>query len=147
LSRAAGWSVVLTFLAFVIHIPLRAGAHNLIQTASGGSVEVKALPQTYFQAYGVPELVLTGSGIVVAAIVACLLWHRARHHEPTAGGVAWGISIASLAVGIVGLVTVAPYLFLVGIFLLVSCHNFARQTARMVRSEPSPQPATLGTVG
>ena len=33
-------SLALTLLAFVVHIPVRDGSHNLVRTASGGYVEV-----------------------------------------------------------------------------------------------------------
>ena len=78
LSLAGLWSVALTLLAFVVDIPVRTGTHNLVQTASGGYQEAKVLPQTYFQAYGVPELLLTGTGIFAAALVAVLLSHRSK---------------------------------------------------------------------
>ncbi len=55
LSLAFLWSAALTVLAFVVDIPIRAGSRNLVQTASGGIQEAKVLPQTYFQAYGVPS--------------------------------------------------------------------------------------------
>ena len=50
LSLAFLWSAALTVLAFVVHIPIRAGSHDLVQTTSGGFREAKVLPQTYFQA-------------------------------------------------------------------------------------------------
>lgn len=121
LSLAFLWSAALTGLAFVVHIPVRAGSHDLLQTASGGYREAKVLPQTYFQAYGVPELLLTGIGLIAAALVALLLYQRSSCHLPSAGRAAWGISIAALVVGIVGFVTIAPSMLFVGIFLMLAC--------------------------
>jgi hypothetical protein len=141
LSLAFLWSAALTVLAFVVDIPIRAGSHNLVQTASGGIQEAKVLPQTYFQAYGVPELLLTGIGLA-AAIVAFLLYQRGSHRLPNAGRAAWGVSIAALVAGIVGFVTAAPYMFFVGIFLMLACVTFSNRQATAMRSEQPPLSAT-----
>jgi hypothetical protein len=145
LSLAGLWSVALTLLAFVVDIPVRRGTHNLVQTASGGYQEAKVLPQTYFQAYGVPELLLTGTGIVAAALVAVLLSHRRRSNQPNAGRAAWGVSIAALVVGIIGFVTV--YLLFVGIFLTLACLTFSKQQATAKRSQQQALSATPRTSG
>jgi hypothetical protein len=144
LSLAALWSAALTISVFVIHIPVRAGSHDLVQSASSGSVEAKVLPQTYFQAYGVPEVLLAGMGIVMAALVAYLLYRRGTQTPPNAGRAAWGISVGTLVVGIVGFVTIAPYLLFVGIFLMLACRSFSRQSTSAMTGPPSI-PATLRT--
>ena len=143
LSLAALWSAALTISAFVIHIPVRAGSRDLVHSASGGTVEAKVLPQTYFQAYGVPEVLVTGMGLVTAAVVAYLLC-RSSAHTPHAGQAAWGISVGALVVGIVGFVTIAPYLLLVGICLVLACRSFSRQSTSAMTGQPSI-PATLRT--
>jgi hypothetical protein len=143
LSLAGLWSAALTLLAFVVDIPVRTGTHNLVQTFSGGYQEAKVLPQTYFQAYGVPELLLTGAGIVAAALVAELLHQRSRSNQPNAGRAPWGVSIAALVVGIVGFVTV--YLLFVGIFLMLACLSFSRQQANLKKSQQQALSATPRT--
>ena len=45
-------------LVFFVHIPVNA----------------RFSPQTYFQAYGVPELLLAGTGLVMTSLVAFLLY-------------------------------------------------------------------------
>ena len=142
LSLAFLWSAALTVLAFVVDIPIRAGSHNLVQTASGGIQEAKVLPQTYFQAYGVPELLLTGMGLTTAALVAFLLYQRGSHRLLNAGRAAWGVSIAALVAGIVGFVTVVPYVFFVGIFLMLACVTFSNRQSTALRSEQPPLSAT-----
>jgi hypothetical protein len=143
LSLAGLWSAILTLLAFVVHIPVRTGTHNLVQTASGGYQEAKVLPHTYFQAYGTPGLLLTGTGIVAAALVAVLLRQRSRSNQPNAGRAAWGVSIAALVVGIIGFVAV--YLLFVGIFLMLACLTFSKQQATVKRSQRQTLSATPRT--
>ncbi len=82
-------SAALMLLAFVVHVPLRDGSHNLVRTPAGGYVEVPVGPQTYFQKYGFPELLLLGLGLVLAIAVAVALGHRAGHGPPDAGRAAW----------------------------------------------------------
>jgi hypothetical protein len=90
----------------------------------------------------VQELLLTGLGLVAAALVAFLLHKRRSHHLPSAGRAAWGVSIAALVAGIVGFVTIAPYMFFVGIFLMLACLSFSNRQATGVRSEQPPLSAT-----
>jgi hypothetical protein len=119
-------SLALMLLAFVVHIPVRDGSHNLIRTASGGYVEAPVAPQTYFQKYGFPELLLLGLGLVLVVAVAAALRGRGSRGLANAGRLAWGLSIAGLVIGIVGSVTIAPYLLLVGILLVLACSAFSR---------------------
>jgi hypothetical protein len=114
-------SLALTLLAFVVHISLRDGSHNLVRTASGAYVEVPVQPQTYFQKYGISELLLFGLGLVLVVAVGIALRSRAVHGSAGAGGLAWGLSVACLMLGILGTVTIAPYLLLVGIVLVLAC--------------------------
>jgi hypothetical protein len=128
------WSAVLVVLAFVIHTPVRGGSHNLVRSASGGYVEIPALPKTYFQAYGVSELLLLGLGLVLVFAVAYALQRQRVLAQPGAGRVAWGISLGSLVVGIVGFVTIAPYMIFVGILLVLACSRISSQPADLVSS-------------
>ena len=65
-------SLVLTLLAFVVDAPVRYGSHNLVRVASGAYLEVPATARTYFQTYGLSELLILGLGFgwVVAVAVA-----------------------------------------------------------------------------
>ena len=114
-------SLALTLLAFVDHVPLRNGAHDLVRTASGAYAEVPVTPLTYFQKYGVSELLLLGLGLLLVIAVGVALGSRAVHSMSGAGRLAWGLSVACLMLGIVGSVTIAPYLLLVGILLVLAC--------------------------
>ncbi len=138
LSLAFVWSAALTVWAFVVDIPLTPGSHRLVQTASGGHQEVIALPRTYFQAYGVSELFLTGMGFAIAALVAFLLHQRSSDQLPNAGRAAWGVSIAALVVGIIGFLGIAPYMFFVGLFLIGACLSYTARQSTVVRSERLP---------
>ena len=119
-------SLALMLLAFVVHIPVRDGSDNLVRTTSGGFVEVPVVPQTYFEKYGGPELILLSFGLLLVVAVVVVLQDRARHGRADAGKLAWGLSIAGLVIGIVGSVTVAPDLLLVGILLVLACGVFSR---------------------
>jgi hypothetical protein len=121
-------SLGLTLLAFVVHVPVRDDAHDLVRTASGAHVEMPAGPQTYFQKYGFSELLLLGLGLVLVVAVGAALRSRARRGSNGAGRLAWGLSLACLILGIVGSVTIAPYLLLVGILLVLACGTVPRDT-------------------
>ena len=121
LLLVAGLISVVLALAFAVHISVRDGSHNLVRTASGGYVEVPVVPQTYFQKYGVPELLLLGFGLLLVIAMAVVLRDRAGRGLANAGVLAWSLSIAGLVIGIVGTVTIAPYLLLVGILLVLAC--------------------------
>ncbi len=125
LSFAFLWSAALTVWIFIVDISVTPGSHRLVQTASGGHQEVLALPRTYFQAYGVSELLLTGMGLAFAGLVAFLLLQRSTDQQPNAGSAAWGVAITALVVGIIGFLGFAPYLFFVGIFLVGACLSFS----------------------
>ena len=81
--------------------------------------------QTYFQKYGVPELFVLCFGLFLAIAVAVVLRDRACHGPTDAGRLAWGLSIVGGESQIAGLVTIAPYLFLVGVLLVLSCSAFS----------------------
>jgi hypothetical protein len=139
-------SLALMLLAFAVHVPVRDGSHNLIRTASGGYVEVPVTPQTYFQKYGFSELLLVGLGLVLVVAVAVALVERAGRDQADAGRLAWGLSIAGLILGIVGSVTVAPYLLLVGILLVLACSAFSRNGVGATRDTTPSVSVSTGIV-
>ena len=124
--------------AFMAHVPVREGSHNLVRTASGSYAEVPVAPQTY----GVSELLLLGVGLVLVIAVAVVLRQRAAHAETGAGAMAWGISVACVALGIVGFVTIAPYLLLVGLLLVVACRTFTSNGPAAEHGPPGSVSAT-----
>ncbi|HUY66590.1 MAG TPA: hypothetical protein VMV06_07215 [Acidimicrobiales bacterium] len=142
LSLAFLWSAALTVWIFVVDIPVTPGSHRLVQTASGGHEEVIALPRTYFQAYGVSELLLASMGLVLACLVAFLLHQRSRDQQPNAGSAAWGVSISALVVGIIGFLGIAPYMFFVGIVLIGACLSYS---ARQFHSREVSATAIIGS--
>ncbi len=70
LSLAFLLSLANTVLVFFAHIPANA----------------RLLPRTYFQAYGVPELLLAAMGVVITSLVAFLLYRQSGSHQLKAGG-------------------------------------------------------------
>ncbi len=142
---AALWSLGLVVSAFLVDVPVRAGAHTLVRTASGTSTEAAVAPQTYIQKYGIAELLLVGFGLVLAIAVAIALRHRAAQGSASAGRVAWGISMACLTVGIVAFVTIAPYLLIVGVLLTLACGTFSRNGITAQRGRSGSVPVTTST--
>jgi hypothetical protein len=144
LSVAASWSLVLVLLAFVIDVPVRSGADNLVRSASGAYTETPVAVQSYFQKYGVSELVVLGLGFVFVLAVAATLRHRAAQGGKGAGRPAWSIAMACVILGIIGSVTVAPYLLLVGILLVLACGSVSREGGGAVRSTSRAVSLTAG---
>jgi predicted ABC-type sugar transport system permease subunit len=101
-------------------------------------VDVRLRPRTYFQAYGAAELLLAGLGLVPAALVTFLLYQRGKNDEPKAGRAAWTVSIVTLVVGVVGLLAIPRYLFVVGIFLIGACLSFSARESGVPRAERPP---------
>ncbi len=110
-------------LIFVVHVP----------------VDARLRPRTYVQAYGAADLVVAGAGLVAAALVALLLYRRREEDPPTAGPAAWAVSIATLVVGLLGIVTISPDLLLVGVFLIGAC--LSRSARRPAVTDPALPPA------
>ena len=90
LSLAFLLSAVNGALVFFVHMPVNA----------------RLRPRTYFQAYGAAELLLAGIGLVLAALVAFLLYRQAENDQRKAGRTAWSVSIAALVLGILGLLAI-----------------------------------------
>jgi hypothetical protein len=142
---AGGVSLVLTLSAFVVQVPSRNGSHNLVRTTSGGYAEVPVAHQTYFQEYGVVELALLGLGLVLVLAVGAALRVNVARGAKGAGRLAWGLSVASLILGVVGFVAIAPYLLVVGILLVLACGTVGRSGGA---GEPGTSPGvSIGTAG
>ena len=142
---AGAWNAILFVSAFVVHIPIRADSHNLVRTASGAYTEVAVHPQTYFQKYGFAELLLVGLGLVLTLVVALALRRRAAESAADAGKVAWRTSVACAVLGVIGFVTIAPYLLIVGVLLVVACRAFAGSVVAARRAEVGPNSLTMST--
>ena len=125
LSLAFLLSLANSVLVFFAHIPANA----------------RLVPRTYFQAYGAPELVLAGMGLVITSLVAFLLHRQSGHYQSKSGRIAWD-SIAALILGVIGLVVMPHYMFLVGILLVGACLGFSGRQSRVVGSEQPRQSAT-----
>ena len=144
---AAAWSLLLFVLAFVMDVPVRSGARDLVRSASGGYTETPVATQTYFQKYGVAELVLLGLGFVFVIAVAVMLRRHAAQGGHGAGRSAWNIAIACVILGIIGSVTVAPYLLAVGVLLVLACGTVPRGGASAGRPPaPSVSAGTASSV-
>jgi hypothetical protein len=120
-------SLVLTLLAFVVDAPVRYGSHNLVRVASGAYLEVPATARTYFQTYGLSELLILGLGFGLVVAVAVALRSHAGHGANDVGRLAWGLSFGCLILGIVGSATIAPYLLFVGVLLVLACVTARRR--------------------
>ncbi len=140
---AASWSLLLFVSAFVIDVPVRSGARELVRSASGAYSETPVVTQTYFQKYGVAELVVLGLGFVFVIGVAMTLRRHAAQGGQGAGRSAWSIAIACVILGIIGSVTVAPYLLAVGVLLVLACGIVPRGAVIAGRA-PVP-PVSAGT--
>ena len=129
LIAAGGVSLTLLVSAFVVQVPVRVGSHDLVRSASGAYAEVPVPAQTYFQKYGVSELLVLGLGLLLVLAVANALRIAVAYERRGARRVAWGLSVACLLLGVIGSVTIAPYLLVVGILLVLSCGTMARGDA------------------
>ncbi len=138
-------SLALTVLAFVVQVPLRDGSHNLVRAASGAYAEVPVAPQTYFQKYGISELLLLGFGLLSVVAVGVALRISAARGTNGAGRPAWRLSVACLILGVVGSVTIAPYLLMVGILLVLACGTVSR--SRMAGDSDGSEVVAIRTVG
>ncbi len=102
------------------------------------------MAQTYFQMYGISELVVLGLGFVFVISVAVTLRHRAAQGGEGAGRPAWSIAMACVILGVIGSVTVAPYLLSVGILLVLACASVSRVGGAAVRSTSRSASLTAG---
>lgn len=95
---------------------------------------VRQPTRTLFSAFGPSEVIVTALGLGVIALVGLLLYRRGRNGTPGAGRAAWGLSLATAALGVLGF----AYLFGVAICLLLSCGAASRAPQSSVDgSDPS----------
>jgi hypothetical protein len=140
-------SLALTLSAFVVQVPLRDGSHNVVRIGSGAYAEVPVAHETYFQKYGISELLLLCLGLVLVLAVNVALRTRTAQNGNGAGRLAWGLSVACLLLGVAGSVTIAPYLLVVGTLLVLACGTVVRGGAATERADPGRAAIrSIGTV-
>jgi hypothetical protein len=135
LSLAALLAVAQFGSAFFVHVAARAQL-----TRSGWAVPPT---KTYIQTFGVSEVILTALSLAAIVVVGSVLRRRTMRGESGAGWLAWGVSVASAVLGLVGFV----YLFGVGVCLLLACVTVPRRhpIATMGASSASPPVEPLKT--
>ncbi len=133
MKRMNGVSATFVSLAFFI-----SAANGVLIFFAHIPVNARLRPRTYFQAYGAPELLLAGVGLVLAAVVAFLLYRQSQNDEPKAGRAVWAVSIAALLLGVLGLLTVPHYMFVVGILLIGACVSFSARQPSRTRTDLPP---------
>jgi CBS domain containing-hemolysin-like protein len=101
--------------AFFVHVTVRAEP-----TGAGWAVPPT---KTYMQAFGASEVILTLLSLAALLVVGSVLVRRSGRGALGAGALAWGVSAAAAALGLVGFV----YLFGVGVCLLVACATVPRR--------------------
>ena len=140
-------SLALTLSIFVVQVPLRDGSHNVVRIGSGTYAEMPVAHQTYFQKYGISELLLVGLGLVLVIVVHVALRTRTVQNGKGAGRLAWGLSVACLLLGVVGSVTIAPYLLVVGTLLVFALRTVVRGGVATERADPGGAAIrSIGTV-
>jgi len=125
LLLAALWTVAHFVSAFFVHVTERA------QPTSAGWVVPPT--RTAMQAFGVSEVLLTSLSFGAIVLVASALNRRAVRGALGAGRPAWGVSIATAVLGLIGFTS----LFGVAICLFLACITVPRGRA------PHPM-ATMG---
>jgi len=125
LVLAALWGVLQFVLAFFVHVTSR--GH---ETSAGWVVPPT---KTYMQADGVSEVVLTLVILALVGAVGANLHRRVTRGLQGAGGLAWAVSVVTLALGVVGFV----YAFGVGICLLLACASVSRHGAASAAERPA----------
>ena len=128
LERITVAFLVLAALCCVAQFALSFFAHVAVRPRPGG---VSPPTRTYFEAFGVSEVVLTALGLAAVGLVALFLGRRPPRGESGAGLGAWAVSAAAAALGVLGF----PYLFGVAICLLLACSSVARGRSRPLRAE------------
>jgi hypothetical protein len=126
LVLAALWALAQFVSAFFLHVAARARP-----TASGWVVPP---PKTNFEAYGLSEVALTLVSLGAVVLVASALSRRRSRGEVGAGSLAWGVSAATVILGLVGLGS----LFAVALFLLLACVTVPRRASTMSGRQRQP---------
>lgn len=137
MKRLNGITATFLSLAFLL-----SAANGILIFFTRIPVNARLRPRTYFQAYGAAELLLAGIGLVATALVAFLLYRQSRDGEPKAGRAVWALSISALSLGVLGLLTVPRYLFVVGILLVGACLSFSARQPRVSRTDLPPASRT-----
>jgi hypothetical protein len=133
LVLASLWGVAQFVLAFFVHVTARA------RETSAGLVVPPT--KTYMQDYAVSEIVLTVVIVALTVCVAVALHGRATRGVSGVGRLAWGISIVTTLLGLLGF----AYLFGVGICLLLACASVPRRRREAkVHGAVTPTPAGIG---
>jgi hypothetical protein len=88
------------------------------------------------QTYGVSEVVLTALSLVAVVLVGSVLRRRRIRGEIGAGGLAWGVAVVAVVLGLVGFV----YLFGVGLCLLLACVSVPRRQPMATIGASSARP-------
>jgi hypothetical protein len=117
LVLAGLWALAQFVSAFFVHVAARARP-----TASGWVVPPT---KTNFGAFGLSEVVLTLVSLGAVVFVASALSRRRSRGEGAAGSLAWGVSAATVVLGLVGVGS----LFAVALFLLLACVTVPRRTS------------------
>ena len=130
LERITVAFLVLAALCCVAQFAFSFFAHVAVRSPPGG---VRPPPRTYFEAFGLSEVVLTTLGLAAVALVGFALSRRRSLGEPGAGFAPWAVSAATAALGVLGF----PYLFGVAICLLLACSSVTRGRTRHRRAEPT----------
>ncbi|MGD0746508.1 MAG: hypothetical protein ABSB68_01695 [Acidimicrobiales bacterium] len=130
LERITVAFLVLAAVCCVAQFALSFFAHVAVRPPPGG---VGPPAKTYFEAFGLSEVVLTALGLAAVALVGFLLSRRRLRDEHGAGFGAWAVSAAAAALGVLGF----PYLFGVAICLLLACSSATRSRSTASRTEPT----------
>jgi hypothetical protein len=132
LALAGAWAMAQFVLAFFVHVAERA------RPTSDGWVVPPT--RTYMQADALSEVVLTAVVLGMVLLVASQLHRRRRDGAFGAGRLAWGVSVATLFLGIVGF----SYLFGVSVFLCLACASAGRRLPAEPRALTGTKAASLG---
>jgi hypothetical protein len=109
LALAVLWAFARFVSSFFVHVVERA--------RPTGSAFVVPPTKTNFQAFDLSEVILTLLSLAAVLLVASTLSRRRSRGERGAGRLAWGVSIATVILGLVG----GGSLFGVALFLLLAC--------------------------
>jgi hypothetical protein len=117
LALAALWTLAQFVSAFFVHVAARARP-----TGSGWVVPPT---DTSFQAFGLSEVILTLLSLGAVVLVASSLFPRRSRGQCGAGRLAWGVSTATVVLGLVGVGS----LFGVALLLLLACVTVPRRAS------------------
>jgi hypothetical protein len=128
LVLAALLAVAQLVSAFFVHVVVRAEP-----TAAGWMVPPT---QTYIQAFGLSEAILTALSLGAVVVVCSLFVRRKVRGERGAGWPAWGVAVIATLLGLAGFV----YLFGAGLCLLLACVSVPRRQPMATIGASSARP-------